>query len=595
MERTPEERPSERFCAKLIRRTGPDESAARDGSERLCRQILEAANDGIIVTDLTTEIVEANAAFCAMTGYELGELLGKKADILKSGKHDSVFFRGLTDAVRSTGTWSGEIWNRRKNGEIIPTWLTVETVFDEDGKPSGYIGVSSDLTSLRDTEERLRHAVFYDPLTGLPNRALFRDRLAQTLARAKREGLRAALLFIDLDRFKTVNESLGYKAGDELLVDTSRRILAKVRDSDTVCRLGGDEFAVILEEVARSEDAGIAAALILEALSPGFPLGPSEVFLGASVGIALFPFDGTDAGVLEKKAEAAMYEAKEAGRGQFRFASGKAGHSSRRRVELESRLRQALEREEFFLAYQPQVATGGAKPRSNAGLIGAEALIRWKPVGGPPVHPGEFMDIAETSGLIVPMGEWALRTACVEAKAWADAGKALKVSVNISQRQFQAGTLARVTREALEASGLEPALLKLEVTETLLVADMNKTISTMNVIREMGVRFAVDDFGIGFSSLRYLDQLPLDVLKIDKAFIDPIMDRYDGGKIATAVIALARSFNMVSVAEGVETPEQLEALRMRGCDEIQGYLVSRPLDAKAFRSFAFPDQRTNNT
>ncbi|HSV56270.1 MAG TPA: EAL domain-containing protein, partial [Magnetospirillaceae bacterium] len=294
-----------------------------------------------------------------------------------------------------------------------------------------------------------------------------------------------------------------------------------------------------------------------------------------------------DAGALEKKAEIAMYEAKEIGRGRYRFASGKVGHAGRRHLELESRLRRALDRGEFYLCYQPQAATGGVVPGTGAGLTGAEALIRWKPEGTGSVNPGDFMDVAESSGLIVPMGEWALRTACRDARAWSDLGRPLAVSVNVSSRQFQSGGLARVVQEALEESSLPPELLKLEITETLLMRDMAQTVSIMNSIREMGVRFAVDDFGIGFSSLRYLENLPVDVLKIDKAFIDPITDRYGGAQIATAVIALARSFEMVSVAEGVETTEQLEALRMRGCDEVQGFLISPPLNTASFREFAY--------
>jgi diguanylate cyclase (GGDEF)-like protein/PAS domain S-box-containing protein len=559
----------------------------REEKLRLYRKIMDTTSEGVIVTGMNGKIREVNSAFCAMTGYEFEELLGENPRLLKSGRHDAAFYRSFWDSIRDTGSWTGEIWNRRKNGAVYPSWLAVETVRDEDGKAVSYIGVASDITSLRDAEERLQRAAFYDPLTNLPNRALFRDRLSQTLTRAKREGSRSALLFVDLDNFKNVNESLGYKAGDEFLLEAARRIGSLIREADTLCRLGGDEFVVIVEEVSRSEDAGDTAQAIVQALAAGFPLGPSEVFVGGSVGIALFPFDGTDSGTLEKKAEAAMYEAKEAGRGQYRFASGKAGRSSRRRLELESRLRRALEREEFFLCYQPQVACGGAVPGSNAGIVGAEALIRWKPDDDTLVTPGEFMDIAETSGLIVPIGEWALYAACRDAKTWADAGKPIKVSVNISQRQFQAGTLERVIREVLGASGLDPLQLKLEVTETLLVQDMDKTIATMNFIRSLGVSFAVDDFGIGFSSLQYLDKLPLSTLKIDKTFIDPIVNRYDGAQIATAVIAMARSFNMVSVAEGIETQEQLEALRMRGCDEIQGYLISRPLVAEAFRAFAF--------
>ncbi len=561
----------------------------RESETGLCRRILDAAYDGVIVTDPDGAILETNPSFLTMTGYDFEELAGQNIRILNSGRHDAEFFQILWEAVRSAGVWTGEIWNRRKNGEVYPCRVKVLAIPDEAGEASGYIGVFTDLTPLRDTEERLRNAVLFDPLTGLPNRSLFRDRLARSLERARREASRAALVFVDLDRFKHINESMGYTAGDELLREAARRLTERAGDSGTVCRLGGDEFAVILDGVRHSEDAGTAAGSLLAALSAGFPLGPSEVFTGASAGIAVFPFDGTDAGALEKKAEAAMYEAKEAGRGRYRFASGKVGHTSRRQLELESRLRRALDRGEFYLCYQPQAATGGVVPRTGAGITGAEALIRWKPQGGSPVSPGDFMDIAESSGLIVPMGEWALRTACADAKLWGDYGKPLTVSVNVSPRQFQAGTLAKVTRDALEASGLPPERLKLEITETLLMKDMEQTKSVMDAIREMGVRFAVDDFGIGFSSLRYLDQLPVDVLKIDKAFIDPITDRYGEAQIATAVIALARSFEMVSVAEGVETTEQLEALRMRGCDEIQGYLVSPPLDAPAFRAFAFPD------
>jgi diguanylate cyclase (GGDEF)-like protein/PAS domain S-box-containing protein len=583
--RKPEDTPDESTPSETLTAS----ERMREEKLRLYRQVMDITSEGVIVTALNGNIREVNAAFCAMTGYEFEELLGKNPRILKSGRHDDAFFRSFWDSIRNTGSWTGEIWNRRKNGSVYPCWLAVETVRDENGRPMAYVGVASDNTTLRDAEDRLRRAAFYDPLTGLPNRALFRDRLTQTLSRAKREGLRSALLFVDLDNFKTVNESLGYKAGDEFLLESSRRIGSLVREADTVCRVGGDEFTIILEEVSRSEDAGDTAAAVVQALAAGFPLGPSDIFVGASVGIALFPFDGTDAGTLEKKAEAAMYEAKETGRGQYRYASGKAGRSSRRRLELESRLRRALDRGEFSLCYQPQVACGGAAPGSSAGLVGAEALIRWKPESGALVTPGEFMDIAETSGLIVPIGEWALHTACRDAAAWSREGKPIKVSVNISQRQFQAGTLARVIREALDESGLDPVQLNLEVTETLLVRDMEKTVSTMNAIRELGASFAVDDFGIGFSSLQYLGKLPLSMLKIDKAFIDTIVSRYDGAEIATAVIAMARSFNMISVAEGVETREQLEALRMRGCDAVQGYLISPPLAAEEFHVFSFTE------
>ncbi len=556
---------------------------------RLYRKIMEGTSEGVVITDLSGTILEANDAFCGISGFEREDFLGKNPRVLKSDRHDAAFYAAMWKSMLEKGQWSGEVWDRRKNGEVYPKWLSINTIYDDEGKPTGYVGLSADISRIKEAEERLSRMVFYDSLTSLPNRALFRDRLAQSILRAERSLSRCALLFMDLDRFKNVNDSLGHLAGDELLIQVSRRILAQVRDSDTVCRLGGDEFTIVLDDVPRSEVAGEVAAKIIRAIRKPFMLGDNEVYVGASIGIALFPFDGTDEETLIKKADAAMYEAKEGGRGQFRFAAGRAGADSQRRISVEGELRRALDQGLFKLYYQPQVAAGAARAGSNAGLMGAEALIRMKRPDGAIVSPGEFIDVAEDSGIIIAMGEWAIGEACREAARWAAAGKPLVVSVNVSPRQFERGDLAAVVGAALAESALAPRLLKLEVTESLFMRKMERSIEIMNEIRELGVVFAVDDFGIGFSSLQYLHRLPLDYLKIDKAFVDDIVDEFEGGEIVTAVIALSRAFGLSCIAEGVENEAQMEALKRRGCDEFQGYLISRPLDAEAFMRFALAE------
>jgi len=352
-----------------------------------------------------------------------------------------------------------------------------------------------------------------------------------------------------------------------------------------VCRLGGDEFTVILEEITSTGDAAAIARKLIAALQVPFQFGEVEAVVGTSVGIAMYPYDGTTEEELVKRADSAMYEAKERGRGQLRFASGESGTTSKRRLETESKLRRGIESGELFLLYQPQVATGGAAAGTNSGIVGAEALVRWRPPNGKIIPPDSFIQIAEETGLIVPLGNLVLNEACREAKLWADRGTPLQVSVNVSQLQFERGRIVDQVADALLASSLPPELLKLEITESLFSRDMERMIEIMQEIKRLGVRFAVDDFGTGYSSLRYIDKLPLDTLKIDKSFIQRIDSRYEGGEIATAVVSLARSFGLESIAEGVETAEQLDALRSRGCDAIQGYYVSQPLPTEEFRTF----------
>jgi diguanylate cyclase (GGDEF)-like protein/PAS domain S-box-containing protein len=549
------------------------------------KRVIEETSEGIIITDVAGDIQEVNNAYLAMTGFGREELLGQNPRIMKSNRHDHGFFKDMWHAILNHGRWEGEIWDRKKDGTIYPKWLSIDTIRNEKGQPERYVGINADITRIKQTEENLNKMAFFDSLTGLPNRVLFRDRFGQALTRAQRSRSRVALLYLDLDHFKHVNDSLGHHAGDILLCEASDRIMSQVRETDTVCRLGGDEFTVILENLTCSEDAASVAKKIIEGLSVSFIIEDSEVFVGTSIGIALFPFDGDTPEELSKRADAAMYDAKEHGRGQFRFASGESGKSSKKRLETETGLRKGMELGEFFIEYQAQVSAGAATPASSQGILGAEALIRWRPPGGIVVYPDDFIQVAEESGLIIPLGARILMESCMEARRWLDAGRPLVVSVNASQVQFERGRIIEQISDALKASKLPPGLLKLEITESIFSRNMKRMAEIMHEIKNMGVSLALDDFGTGYSSLRYIDKLPFDSLKIDKAFIQRIDSRYEGGEIATAIVSLARSFGMESIAEGVETPEQLDALKARGCDTIQGYFISRAIAPDEFWSF----------
>lgn len=549
------------------------------------QHLVQALNDGVTLTDCHGAIIEANKAFSRMSGYSRRELLGKNPRIMKSDRHPPEFFESMWSAVLKKGSWEGEVWDKRKDGTIYPKWLRINAIKDKLGKACYFIGIHTDLSGIKATEQTLNQLAYYDSLTGLPNRVLFQERLLQAINRAMQSRNRLALLYLDLDQFKHVNDSFGHHAGDLLLQEAAGRLSDQVRDSDTVCRLGGDEFTVILENIKASEAAAVVAGKIINCLKDPFVIEGQTIFIGTSIGIALFPFDGNNPEELTKRADAAMYDAKSVGRGVYRFASGSAGASSRRRLETQNSLRQALDRGELFVEFQPQTSAGGALPDSDSGILGAEALVRWRQPTGTIIYPDNFIDVAEETGLIVPIGEFVLRTACQEAKRWLDLGRPLSMSVNVSQLQFEQGQIIRQVERALADSGLPPRLLKLEITESLFSRNMHRMAELMHELQNLGLSFALDDFGTGYSSLRYIDRLPFDTLKIDKSFIQRIDNPFEGGEIATAIVSMARSFGMESIAEGVETVQQLEALRSRGCDSIQGFYVSRPMGAEAFRTF----------
>lgn len=557
-----------------------DERKKNEERLRLSAAVIDSTRDGVVVTDLSAQIIAVNRAYCEITGYSEAELLGKNPRILQSGRHDDRFYQQMWSALASLGHWQGEIWSRRHNGEVYPEWLTISAVRDENARVRHYVGVVTDISRLKQTEAELARLAHYDPLTGLPNRLLAQSRLDHAILRAERESRRLALFFIDMDRFKTVNDSLGHQVGDRLLHAVGERLSKAVRGGDTVARLGGDEFMVISEECQTGRAAGELATTLLESLHAPFHLeGGHEVFVDASIGISLYPEDGASATDLVRCADAAMYRAKDLGRNTFHFYTPNLVDAASDRLELENRLRHALSRNEFEVHYQPLLTC------ETGELIGVEALVRWQPPGEPLIHPGRFIALAEETGLIGALGDWVLETACRQVQRWRRAGIGggeLRLAVNLSARQLRQPEFPdRVTR-VLSDTGLDPDALELEITESMLMEHGSMVIGTLHALRSLGVRVAIDDFGTGYSSLAYLRRLPLDTLKIDRSFVADIPGHEDGAEIAAAIVALAHQLHLEVLAEGVESTAQLSFLQEQGCDYFQGFLVSPAIPANEF-------------
>jgi diguanylate cyclase (GGDEF)-like protein/PAS domain S-box-containing protein len=498
--------------------------------------------------------------------------------------------RATGDAVRKEGPYSFDARIVMPDGTVCFVHEQAEVVFEDDGTPLRLEGTTQDITERKQIEDQIRFLAYYDGLTRLPNRALFMERLNQSLASAQRQGRTVAMLFLDLDRFKRINDTLGHTVGDRLLQAVSERLKKCLRSTDTiargdplastdsVARLGGDEFIVTISDIARGEDAARIARRILESMAEPFKLEEHEVFVTGSIGISLFPHDGADVETLLKNADSAMYHAKDAGRGSYQFYNKSMNASAFQRLALENAMRKALEREEFMLYYQPQVdVTTGA-------IFGAEALIRWKHPDLGMVSPADFIPLAEETGLILPIGEWVVRTAAAQGKAWQDAGHGpLIVAVNLSGRQFRQQQLVDTVGEALKATGFDPRCLELEITESILVQSVEDTIATLKRLRGMGPRISIDDFGTGYSSLTYLKRFPIDTLKIDQSFTRDIGTDPGDAAITAAIIAMAEGLKMAVIAEGVETEEQRDCLLQRRCRLMQGYLFSKPVPADQFR------------
>jgi len=552
------------------------DAALRDSEHRLelARQVFDSTQEAILMTDADANIVAANPAFEEITGYREAEVMGKNPRTMKSGRHDDAFYAAMWDCLEKDGQWRGEIWNRRKNGEIYPASMSISAVHDEHGRRTAYVSVSTDLSALKAAHHQLDFLSSHDPLTLLPNRSLFTDRLQQALAAARQDASQVALLLFNVDRLTRINDSLGHAAGDAVLREVARRAGEVAGTTNTVARLSGDEFVLLLTGFDDTDDVIYCAQRLIDAAAQPHQVDEHDVVVTGSVGISVYPRDGDTPGDLLKAADAALTLVKDSGRNGFRFFKGEMNAEALRWLALETRLRRAIERDELALHYQPQVS------RIDGRLVGMEALLRWRSDEIGPVSPADFIPLAEDTGLIHPIGEWVVRQACFQNKAWQNAGLApVRVAVNVSASQFKAGTVAQVVRTALSDSGLAPCWLEVELTESVMMGDSSAAEGQMAELRALGVSLSLDDFGTGYSSLGYLSRFPLDKLKIDQTFVRNIATEQRSAAIAQATIALAQGLSLAVVAEGVETIGQRDFLGTLGCDVLQGYLYGRPVPA----------------
>ncbi|BBL60064.1 putative bifunctional diguanylate cyclase/phosphodiesterase [Methylomonas koyamae] len=537
---------------------------------------MQYSSSMVIVTDAQTRIEYCNPAFFQITGYSADEVLGQRANLLKSDLTADETYKGLWATLLSGSAWHGEFLNRKKNGELFWCLESIAPILDESNSISHFVSIIHDISDRKDTEEIIRHMAYYDPLTDLANRSLFNERLEQAIHQAKRNPQIFALFYLDLDRFKNINDTLGHLVGDKLLIEVGRRISACLREQETVARLGGDEFALIGLNLTSPADAGEIAQRVINTVNEPFFIDDHQLFVSTSLGISVYPQDATTSEQLLKHADDALYLAKQHGRNTFEFYNASANAQSLRRLNIENHLRHGLARNEFSLAYQPQVDLASGR------IIGAEALLRWMPAIGP-IGPDEFIPIAENSGLIVEIGEWVMRTACRDFMAAPLHERKLLLAINLSARQFKKTTLVDSVRGILAETGFPAERLELEITESMLVEHFEKTVKQMQELKNLGIRLAIDDFGTGFSSLSYLKRFPMDTLKIDKSFVADIYDNQNDACIVRSIIGLGHGLNLKVQAEGVETAQQLELLQLHQCDRGQGYFFHKPLPIDEFR------------
>lgn len=538
------------------------------------RVIFENTSEGIIITDSKHRMININRAFSEMTGYSEEELIGKGPSIISSGRHDDAFYSSMWNSIEETGRWRGEICNKRKNGEIYTVLLSINTFMDIHGELAYHIGVFTDISSIKETENKLEYQAHHDQLTDLPNRLLCNARMEHELQFAKRNKEQVAILFLDLDMFKNVNDSMGHAKGDYLLQQVAKRINDSLRNEDTIARLGGDEFVIIAGSLKNTHGAALVAENTLALFSMPFIIDEQEIFVGVSIGISLYPDDGEDSDVLLSNADAAMYRAKSEGRNNYQFYTPALTGKASERLNMETCLRQALEKNELCVYYQPQYSLSSEK------IIGVEALLRWQHPEMGMVGPDRFIPVAEETGLIVPIGEWVLATACKQLKKWMDAGyPEMRMAVNLSARQFRNAGLEKVVKNIIKESSIDPKNLELELTESIIMHDTSIVSDTLNALHQMGVGLSIDDFGTGYSSLSYIQRFPLDKLKIDRSFVQDIMMKPDDARMIVSIIALGHCMKLQVLAEGVETKDQLLYLQQQGCDEVQGFYFSRPIPA----------------
>ena len=544
------------------------------------RKAVEHALEGIGITDPTGTILAVNQAFTEITGYAADEVVGKSTSLLQSGRHDQAFYTQLWSSLLATGRWTGEIWNQRKNGEIYPEILSISAIDDENGEVTHYVAVFHDVTAVKRQEEQIVHQAYHDGLTGLPNRSLAHDRIEVSLAHVKRGGTRLAVLFLDLDNFKNVNDSLGHEWGDKLLLQVANRLVSQVREEDTVARLGGDEFLILVAAVATDEVVVDLAKRLLHSFASPFNVDGNDLFVTASIGVAFYPEDGATAGVLTKHADIAMYQAKANGKNRYCLFTADLSERIAYLRQLENNLRQAIVNREFIVHFQPKI-----DPFTGL-IIGAEALARWRKADETLVNPADFIPLAEETGLIVPLGEQVLDLACQMMHTLNHSGRGdLTISVNLSPLQFVQTNLVERILAVLSKHGVASSQLELEITETAMMTNLTKTVDTLNQLVAAGIAIAVDDFGTGYSSLSYLKRFPIQTLKIDRSFIRDLTSDPNDAQLVETIILMAHNLGITVVAEGVEYQEQLEWLKQCGCEQIQGYLFSEPLPAETFLTF----------
>ncbi len=546
----------------------------------LFAEVIKNTEEAIIISDANNVIVSVNRAFVRITGYSEAEVIGKNPRILNSGRQGKEFYQAMWQSIKEIGYWQGEIWNRRKSGEIYPEWLSISTVKNSRNEIMRHVAIFMDITKRKEVEQRIHLLAYYDPLTSLPNRVLFGDRLGQALAASRRGGGKVALLFLDLDRFKSINDSLGHAAGDSLLQSVADRLKLCIREMDSICRQGGDEFMVLLPGIEKREDVAAIAQKILAAMSDPHHIEGRNLVVSFSIGISIYPADADTPEALIQNADAAMYHAKEHGRNNFQFFTPDMNAEALDLLSLEADFRRAMVNGELQIYYQPQIdnATGA--------IVGVEALARWLHPERGFVPPSRFVSIAEESGLIGQLGEWVLRTACAQNRKWQEDGIVkIPVAVNLSALQFHQKDLVELIVGILHETGLEPRYLELELTEGIIMKNAESTIATLNALKKAGVLLSIDDFGTGYSSLSYLKRFPIDKLKIDQSFIRDIATNENDALITTTIISMGHNLRFRVIAEGVETAEQISFLKEHQCDETQGYYVSTPLPPEEFASF----------